>query len=109
MPAKKNVDYQKLIHMVENGIHQNEIMKAFNFNTAAQLKNNYLSALMEAGKAPALKLNRTLKKKTIAKEAFVNKRGSIIIQKILIVEMGFSEEEKFAVRKTKSGISLKKL
>jgi len=38
MPAKKKVDYKKLIKMVESGTHQNEIMKAFKFKTAALLK-----------------------------------------------------------------------
>jgi hypothetical protein len=45
----------------------------------------------------------------LPKEAIVSKRGSVVISKGLISELGFAEGDKFAVRKTKAGISLKKL
>ena len=109
MPAKMKVDYKKLIKMVESGSHQKKIMKAFKFKTAAQLKNHYLSALMEAGKAPKLKSGRSPKNSEPPKEVFVNKRGSVIIPKSLVEKMEFREGNKFSVRKTKSGISLRKL
>ena len=109
MPAKKKVDYKKLLEMVESGKHQAEIMKELAFNTAAQFKSHYLSALIEAGKAPEIKTGRASKKSAPAKEAFVSKRGSVVIAKGLIEEMGFAVGDNFAVRKTKSGISLKKL
>ena len=109
MPAKKKVDYKKLIKMVESGKHQTEIMKAFKFNTATQFKTHYLSALMEAGKAPEIKTRRASLKSTPAKEVFVSKRGSMVISKGLIEEIGFAEGDKFTVRKTKTGISLKKM
>ena len=109
MPAKKKVDYTKLLEMVESGKHQAEIMKEFAFKTAAQFKNHYLSALIETGKAPEIITSRASKKSAPAKEAFVSKRGSVVIAKGLIEEMGFAVGDNFAVRKTKSGISLKKL
>ncbi len=37
----------------------------------------------------------------------VSKRGSVVIPKAMIDEMGFKEGNRFTVRKTKSGISLK--
>jgi len=107
--AKKKVDYTKLLKLIESGKHQAEIMKVFAFKTAAQFKNHYLSALMKAGKAPEIKTSRASAKATPAKEAFVSKRGSVVVSKALISEMGFAEGDKFAVRKTKAGISLKKL
>ena len=109
MPAKKKVDYTKLIKAVESGKPQTEILKEFKFNTAAQLKSHYLSALMEAGKVPEIKTGRGSADVGPAKEAEVNKRGSLIVPKVLISEMGFSEGDKFSIRKTKSGISLKKV
>ena len=109
MPAKKKVDYKKLIKAVESGKAQAEIIKNFKFNTATQFKNHYLNALIEAGKAPEIVTSRASKKSVPAKEAFVSKRGSVVIAKKLIEEMGFAVGDKFAVRKTKSGISLKKL
>jgi len=109
MPAKKKVDYKKLLEMVQSGKHQAEIMKELAFKTAAQFKSHYLSALIEVGKAPKIVTSRASKKSAPAKEAFVSKRGSVVISKGLIEEMGFAVGDNFAVRKTKSGISLKKL
>ena len=109
MPARKKVDYTKLLKLVESGKHQAEIMKELAFKTTTQFKNHYLSALIEAGKAPEIVTSRASKKSAPAKEAFVSKRGSVVIAKGLIEEMEFAAGDKFAVRKTKSGISLKKL
>ena len=109
MPAKKKVDYAKLLKAVESGKPQVEIIKEFKFNTAAQFKNHYLDALIKAGKAPKIKTARTSAKAEPAKEAMVSKRGSVVISKGLIEEMGFAEGTTFSVRKTKSGISLKRM
>jgi len=109
MPAKKKVDYAKLIKMVKSGTPQSEIMKAFKFNTAIQFKTHYLSALIETGTIPEVKTGRAISKSTPAKESVVNKRGTLIISKELVEEMGFAEGTTFTVRKTKAGISLKKI
>jgi hypothetical protein len=97
--SKKSVDYTKLLKLIESGKHQAEIMKEFSFKTAAQFKNHYLSALMKAGKAPEIKTSRASKKSAPAKEAFVSKRGSVVIAKGLIEEMGFAVGTTFTVRK----------
>ena len=39
MPKKKAFDAKKLVKMVKDETHQQEIMKAFGFKTATQLKN----------------------------------------------------------------------
>jgi hypothetical protein len=109
MPAKKKIDGQKLIKMVESGKHQSEIMKELKLSTPAQLKAHYLEALMNAGKAPQIKSGRGKATATPSKETMVNKRGSVIIAKEIVAEMGFKEGDKFTVRKTKSGISMKKI
>ena len=109
MPAKKKVDYKKLIEAVKSGKTQSEIIKQFKFNTAAQFKSHYLDALIQAGEAPEIKMGRASKKVEPLKNTFVSKRGSVIINKILVAEMGFKEGDQFSVRKTKSGISLRKL
>jgi hypothetical protein len=107
MPAKKKIDGAKLIKMVESGKLQREIMKAFKFNTTAQFKAHYLDALMKAGKAPEIVSGRGKTKASSSKEVMVSKRGSVVIPKAMIDEMGFALGNKFTVRKTKSGISLK--
>jgi hypothetical protein len=107
--TKKMVDYTKLLKLIESGKRQAEIMKVFAFKTAAQLKIHYLSALMEAGKVPEIKTGRGSSNSGPAKEAEVNKRGSVIVPKEMISEMGFAEGDKFAVGKTQAGISLRKI
>ena len=109
MPAKKKVNHKKLIEAVKSGKKQSEIIKLFKFNTTAQFKSHYLDALIMAGEAPEIKRGKAPKKVEPLKNTFVSKRGSIIINKILIADMGFKEGDKFSVRKTKSGISLRKL
>lgn len=109
MPAKKKVNYKKLLEAVNSGKPQAEIIKEFKFNTATQFKNHYLEALMDAGQAPAIVTKRASAKAAPTKEAFVSKRGSVAISKDLISDMGFAEGDKFEVRKTKTGISLKKM
>ena len=109
MSAKKMVDYKKLIKAVKSGKSQAEIVKEFKFNTIAQFKNHYLNALMEAGTAPEIQTKRGPSKTVHAKEAFVSKRGSVVISTGLVEEMGFAEGTTFSVRKTKSGISLKRM
>ena len=105
MPAKKKVDYKKLLKAVKSGKHQTEIMKEFKFATAAQFKSHYLNALMEDGAAPAIVAGKASKKAAPAKEAFVSKRGSVMISKGLIVERRFVKGDRFAVRNTKYLIS----
>ena len=109
MPAKKKVDYNKLIKAVKSGMHQSEIMTKFKFSTPAQFKAHYLDALMKDGAAPPIVSGRASKTTAPVKEAFVSKRGSVVISKGLVAEMGFTEGDMFAIRKTKSGISLKKI
>ena len=109
MPAKKKVNGAKLIEMVENGTHQRDIMKAFNFNTPTQLRTHYLDSLIKAGKAQKITAGRGKKSDSKTKEVLVRKSGSVIIPKAMIETMAFSEGDKFSVRKTKSGISLRKV
>ncbi len=110
MPRKKKIDTKKLIKMVKDETPQPEIMKAFGFKTSVQLKNAYMNALIEAGKVPAIKSGRRgAAKPAISNEVNVGKRGSVIIPKGLVAELGFVENDRFLVRKTKSGISLKRL
>ncbi len=109
MPAKKKIDGAKLIKMIESGKMQSEIMKEFKFSTSAQLKTHYADALMNTGKAPQIISGRGKTASAPSKDAMVSKRGSVVIAKAMIADMGFKEGDKFAVRKTKSGISLKKM
>jgi hypothetical protein len=60
-------------------------------------------------KVPAIKGGRGAGKAGKAKQIGVGKQGSSIISKELVESLGISAGEKFVVRKTKAGISLKKI
>jgi hypothetical protein len=108
MPKRKSVDAFKLIEMVKDGTPQAEIMKKLGFKTSIQLKTAYMNALISEGKVPAIQGGRGAGKFASQKAVFVGKRGSIIISRDLVESLGVGAKDKFTVRKTKSGIALKK-
>jgi len=109
MPKKKAFDAKKLVKMVKDETHQQEIMKAFGFKTAGQVKAAYLKALVESGEVPALIGGRGGSKTPKAKPIGVGKRGSIIISAEKVTDLGIGKDDKFTVRKTKAGIALKRV
>jgi hypothetical protein len=115
MPAKKKatrtkleVDSKQLIDMIDSGTPQKEIMEKFGIKNSTQLKVAYANALMETGKAAEIKSGRALGKKQIPREISIGKRGSLIVPKDLISELGFQEGDSFTVKKSRTGISLSK-
>ena len=110
MPKRKIIDHSKLIQMVQDGVNQSEIMRKFKFGTATQLKVAYANALIQSGQAPAIQGGRGAGKKAKeAKVVKVGKRGSIIIPAGMVSELGIGADDCFTVRKSKSGVALKKI
>ncbi len=111
MPRKKKIDAAKLIDAVESGVPSKEIMAKFGINTLAQLKSLYVDALSEKGQVIGIIPSRRSKAASVeeAKELKVNKRGSVVVPRDLIEEMGFDIGDSFSVRKTAAGVSLKKI
>jgi hypothetical protein len=109
MPKKKAFDAKKLVKMVKDETHQQEIMKAFGFKTAGQVKTAYFRALVEAGEVPAIVGGRGGKKAAAQKMVKIGKRGSIIIPAEMVSDLGLGSEGSFVVRKSKAGIALKKV
>jgi hypothetical protein len=110
MPKKKAFDAKKLVKMVKDEAHQQEIMKAFGFKTAAQIKAAHYRALVELGEIPGIVGGRAPGKKAAkVKPLGVGKRGSIIISAEKVTELGIGQDDKFTVRKTKAGIALKRV
>lgn len=108
MPKKKVFDAKKLLKMIKDGTAQAEIMKAFGFKTSLQLKNAHYRGLVETGEVPAIKSARAGRKPKDVKVLSVGKRGSIILPKEMVRELGINASDKFTVRKTKAGIALKR-
>jgi len=109
MPKKKVFDARKLIKMVKDETHQQEIMKAFGFKTSAQIKAAHYRALVETGDIPGIVGGRGAGKAEKVKLIGVGKKGSIIIPADKVAELGVGAEVKFTVRKSKAGIALKKI
>jgi hypothetical protein len=100
-------DSKKLIKMVKDETHQDEIMKAFGFKTAAQIKAAHYRALVETGVVPGIVGGRGPGKTEKVKMIRVGKKGSIIIPAEKVADLGIGKDDKFTVRKTKAGIALK--
>ena len=66
-----------------------------------------LIAAIKTGRAKKAASPAAVKSK--AKTASVNKRGSLTISRGFAEKMGFAEGDRFQIKKTKAGISLKKL
>ena len=82
MAKRKKIDEKKLVKMVEEGIHQNEIMKKVGIKTANQLWVAYGKAMSEAGKIPKIVGGRgSGKTETVVNKVKVGKLGSVIIPK----------------------------
>jgi ABC-type transporter Mla maintaining outer membrane lipid asymmetry ATPase subunit MlaF len=109
MPKKFEFDGKKLLKMIKDETPKNEIMEKFKFKTATQLKNAHYRALIESGEVSGILGGRGVGKSVKAKLIGVGKRGSIIIAAEKVAELGIGKDDKFAVRKTKAGIALKKV
>ncbi len=110
MARKKIVDSAQLIKAVESGVAADEIMEKFDIKTRTQLKTLYLDALVVGGKAKAIvgRVPKAGAQAKQSKETRVNKRGSVVVPREMVGDMGFSIGDTFTIRKTKSGISLKR-
>jgi len=106
--AKLEIDPQQLIKMIDSGSPQKEIMEKFGIKTSTQLKVAYANALMDTGKVAEIKSGRAPGKKEVPKEISVGKRGSLIVPKELVSDLGFHEGTSFTVKKSKVGITLSK-
>jgi hypothetical protein len=97
---------KKLIEMVKKGIPDKEIMKELGIQTGSSLKRMYYDALVEAGKIKDILIEKNVdKEKTVR----INKRGTILLGKTLLLEkFGYKEGDRFTVSKRKGSIILRK-
>jgi hypothetical protein len=61
---------------------------------------------MESGEAPKIK-GKSRKAKPVNTKIKINKRGSLVIPKVLVDSLEIGTDQIFEVKKTASGISLK--
>lgn len=111
MGKKLVVDSDKLIEAIESGITSKQIMVDFGIKTSAQLKTLYIDALVTTGRIASV-ISRIPKEDPYSARksgVSVNKRGSLIITKEIIDELGYAIGNNFSLRRTKSGISLRKI
>jgi hypothetical protein len=108
MPRKKDIDLEALLETVKSGKPSKQIMDEFGIKTSVQLKTLYADALMSTGVVPKIKTTRGRPKSTPFNVIHVNKRGTLIIPRELVAEMGFKEGDTFNIRRSKLGLSLKR-
>jgi hypothetical protein len=107
MPKKKVINEKALIKAVADKTPQADIIKKFGFKTSAQMRSAYLTALMNAGQAPAIEKSKK-KAGAVSNSIKVGKRGSLIVPKALVESFGYQEGDSFTVKSTKAGIRLVK-
>ena len=107
MPPRIQIDEPALLKAIADGLPQKKILSRFGFKSLNQLKLAYLNALCEAGKVTALKAGRATKANEAEDNTVaVNKRGSLIIPKALVTQLGLEAGDTFDVTKTSAGVSL---
>jgi hypothetical protein len=106
MPPKMQIDESALIKAIADGLPQKEILSRFGFKSPNQLKVAYLNALTAAGKVTPLKSGRASSAATPDNIVAVNPRGSLIIPKALVAQLGLEAGDTFDVTRTSAGVSL---
>lgn len=100
----RNVDDKALLEAIGERKHQKDIMEAFGFKSVMQLKAAYASALMSSGIVP--ELNNEKPKKEVSPIVRINKRGSLVIPKELVVRHAIAEGARFEVSSSQGSILL---
>jgi len=109
MAKRIKINSKELIKAVESGLPKKEIMAKFGIKNYGQLKPLYVDALSKEGKIKGIVMSRKSKTRgKNSKEIKVNKRGSLVIPRKMIEEMGFKVGEPFMAGKTEVGVSLKR-
>jgi hypothetical protein len=107
MAKRKEIDAKALLKLIDDGAAQKEIMAQFGFKNSGQLKVAYLNALVDTGKAAGIKTSAAAK--PVETIVTVNNRGSLTIPKSLVAHFELAAGDAFTVRKSKAGLSLKKI
>jgi len=108
MAKRLSINSKALIKAVESGLPKKEIMNKFGIKNYGQLKPLYIDALIKEGKIKRIVNRKAKAPAQKSKEIKVNKRGSLIIPKEIVAEMGFKIGSSFRIEETEIGISLKK-
>ncbi len=104
MKKRRIVDSSKLIEAVESGQLDRNLVSKFGIETSRTRK---LGSKEAADKEKALRRRQGAgsgKNKKIT----VNQRGSLVVPREIVETLGFELGETFQVKKTNSGISLKR-
>ena len=107
MAKRKEIDAKALLKLIDDETPQKEIMEKFGFKNSGQLKVAYLNALVDSGKATGIKSSAAAK--PVETTVAVNNRGSLTIPKSLVAHFELKAGDAFTVRKSKAGLSLKKI
>jgi hypothetical protein len=104
MKKRRLVDSSKLIEAVESGQLNKELISKFGLEASRKRKprdkkTNKDGPVSKQGKNTASR---------VKKEITISARGSLIVPREIVTELGFELGDSFQVQKIKAGISLKK-
>ncbi|MBW2091326.1 MAG: hypothetical protein JRI34_04270 [Deltaproteobacteria bacterium] len=105
MPKRRIVDSSKLIEAMETGQLDKKIVSKFGFKPAKPSKPQQEDGLERSGRGRYGRKKRTASNEVIK----INQRNSLVVPREMVEKLGYVEGDLFYVRKTKSGIHLKKM
>ena len=99
MTRRRKVDASKVIEAVESGRLSRDVMDGFGLEKPSPPAGRRRRGRRKSGEEPMTGI--------VLGDVTVSKRGSLVLPRALVQELGLSEEETYIVRKTKAGIILK--
>lgn len=108
MPKRRKVDASRVIDAVKSGRLSKDTMDTYGLEKPSRKSR---------GRGSGTKKARGRRSEVLSDEQSadwfrdvkVNKRGSLVLPRTLLEEMGFDLEDTFIIRKTRAGISLRKV
>lgn len=108
MPKRRKVDASIVIEAVKSGRLSKDTMDSYGLEKPSRKSH---------GRGAGTRKARRRRDEVLLDEqgpdwfrdVKVNKRGSLVLPRTLLEEMGFDLEDTFIIRKTKAGISLRKV
>ena len=104
MTRRRKIDSSKLLEAVESGRLKKEIMDGFGLEKSTPGGGDGATPKRRGRKPKGV-----VKEPVTLAEVTIGKRGSLVLSKTLIEQLGYNFDDAFLVRKTKAGLILKPL
>ncbi|MDY6850597.1 MAG: hypothetical protein SV487_00765 [Thermodesulfobacteriota bacterium] len=108
MPKRRKVDASRVIEAVKSGRLSKDTMDTYGLEKPSPKSHGRGAGTRKAG-GRRREAGSDEQSADWFRDVKVNKRGSLVLPRTLLEEMGFDLEDAFVIRKTRTGISLRKV